>query len=497
MADVILVKLEPKSDSDCLPPPFGVLYLADALEKIGFKVRIFHEQGTKTALQKLLRTVSTEKPLFVGFSNFTTSPLNIAIKASKEIKKKHNIPIIWGGVHSTIFPEQTLKNDFVDLIVIGEGEETIVELTKSLMNEGLNSKSLASIKGIGFKNNGRIIINEPRPFIKNLDYYSPSWHLVEIDKYIYSKQHFYTDIGSKISGEKIAAIITSRGCPWRCGYCYNQVVNKRTFRAQSVKKVIKEVQYLKEFGISALIFEDDNFFVDKERALGIIRNIHTYWSSSIRADYIAKWGDNFVRELSDNGCIELRIGAESGSPRILDIMKKDIKVEQIIKSVELCSKYKIKMLFNFMVGIPGESWSDICQTLDLIDKLESMSDYVTISSMAIYAPWPGSFLSELAKEKGFKPPTSLEGWSRNWAQRMKLPAYADKRIKFIGFFRVLIRKDFSNLSFSFLAKLLRRIALLRWKRRYFRFPVDYYVPALFLRALRKIGLSKISKALYE
>ena len=150
-----------------------------------------------------------------------------------------------------------------------------------------------------------------------------------------------------------------------------------------------------------------------------------------------------------------------------------------------------------MVGIPGESWSDICQTLDLIDKLESMSDYVTISSLAIYAPWPGSFLSEVAKEKGFKPPTSLEGWSRNWAQRMKLPAYADKRVKFIGFFRVLIRKDFSNLSFSFLAKLLRRIALLRWKRRYFRFPVDYYVPALFLRALRKIGLSKISKALYK
>ncbi|MFQ6082632.1 MAG: B12-binding domain-containing radical SAM protein [Candidatus Aminicenantia bacterium] len=497
MVDVILVKLEPENETQGLPPPFGILYLADSLEKAGVKVKLFHKPASKTTIHKLIEDVSKEKPLFVGFSNFTTSPLNLAKKASIEIKKKFNIPIVWGGIHSTIFPEQTLMNNFIDIIVIGEGEETIVELTNLLSKKVLHPKDLADIQGIGLKNKGRIIINELRPFIKNLDTYSPAWHLLDIEKYIYTKQHFYTQIGSKISGEKIAAIITSRGCPWRCGYCYNQAVNKRNFRAQSVQKVIKEVQYLKKFDVSALIFEDDNFFASKNRALEIIRNINTSWSCSIRADYIAKWGDSFVKELSENGCFELRIGAESGSQRILDLMKKDITVEQIKKAVELCSQYKIRTLLNFMVGIPGESWSDVCKTLDFIDELEKIGKYVTISSVAIYAPWPGAFLSELAIKKGFRPPTSLEGWSKYWAQRVKLAPYSDKRIKFIGFYRVLIRKDFKNVSFPVMAKLLRRIALFRWNRRYFKFPLDYYIPAFFLRLLRKVGLTKISRALYE
>ncbi len=497
MAEVILVKLEPDYEIHRFAPPFGILYLADSLEKAGIKVKLIHKPGTKANIQNLLETISKEKPIFVGFSSFTSSCLIPTKKASIEIKKRYKIPIVWGGLHPTMLPRQTLENNFIDIITIGEGEETIVELTKFLSKKGLYIQGLTEIQGIGFVNNGRVVINEPRPFIKNLDKYSPAWHLLDIEKYIYTKKHFYSEIGSKLTGERITAIITSRGCPWRCGYCYNQAVNKRTFRAQSVQKVIKEVQYLKKFGISTLIFEDDNFFANKKRALEIIRNIDIQWSSTIRVDYIAKWGEDFVKELSNNKCLELRIGAESGSQRILDLMRKDITVEQIRKAVELCSQYKIRTLLNFMIGVPGESWSDVHITLDFMDELENISDYVSIGSPAIYVPWPGTFLSELAREKGFKPPNSLEGWSKYWAQRAKLSPYVDKRIKFIGFFKSLMRKNFNNLSFPFIAELLRRIAIFRWKRRFFRFALDYYIPAFFLRLLRKIGLTKISRALYE
>jgi hypothetical protein len=261
--------------------------------------------------------------------------------------------------------------------------------------------------------------------------------------------------------------------------------------------VIDEVESLKKLGVSALIFEDDNFFASKNRALEIIRSIKIPWSCSIRADYIAKWGDGFIKELSDNHCFELRIGAESGSPKILSLMNKDITLEQIREAIHLCSKYKIKNLLNFMVGIPGETWSDVCKTLDLIDDLEKFSEHVTVSSVGIYVPWPGGSLHELAIQKGFRPPSSMDGWSKFWAQHMKLSPYMDKRIKFIGFYKTLIRKDFQKLPFPVLAQLLRKIAIIRWRKRYFRFPVDYYLPALVLRLLRKIGLLKLSEAIYE
>ncbi|MBN1224497.1 MAG: B12-binding domain-containing radical SAM protein [Candidatus Aminicenantes bacterium] len=497
MTDIILAKLEPQHSADIAAPPFGILYLADALMKKGYSVALYHELGTKDAVQNLVRKVEKEKPIFVGFSNFTTSPLHMAKKASMDIKKQCGVPVIWGGVHPTIFPEETLRHDFVDIVAIGEGEETILELAALLSRQNLNADGLSKIMGIGFKRDGRVIINERRPFIKNLDDYSPAWDLVDIEKYLLSEKHFYTQIGSKISAQKMAAVITSRGCPWRCGYCYNQSVNKRTFRAQSVSKVVKEVENLKQLGVSALIFEDDNFFASRNRALEIIRNINMPWSCSIRADYIAKWGEGFIRELAANQCFELRIGAESGSQRILDLMKKDITVEQIREAIELCSQYKIKNLLNFMVGIPGESWDDVLQTLNLIDELERSSEHVTVSSVGIYAPWPGAFLHEKAVENGFRPPKTLEGWSQFWAQRMKMAPYMDRRIKFIGFYRTLIRKDFKRLPMPALARLLRGIALLRWQKRFFRYPLDYYVPAFFLRALRKIGLAKVSQAIYE
>jgi radical SAM superfamily enzyme YgiQ (UPF0313 family) len=497
MDDVVLVKFEPTQDTHNFAPPFGILYLADSLEKAGFSVELVHESGNNANIQKLVGLIEEKKPLFVGFSCFTSSALTPTIKASVEVKKRSKTPVVWGGVHATILPEQTLRNDYIDIIGIGEGEETIVELANLIGNKGLSPDGLAGIKGIGFKKNENLIVNEARPFIQDLDQYSPAWHLLGLENYIYTKQHFYTQVGSKMASEKIAALITSRGCPWRCGYCYNQAVNRRTFRVQSVEKVMREVDKLKEYGASAVIFEDDNLFGNKNRALEIIGKINMNWSSTIRADCIAKWGDGFVRELSENGCSELRIGAESGSHNVLNIMKKDITVGQIKEAVQLCSRVKIRSLLNFMIGVPGESWSDVCQTLDLLDEFKKVNQYISVGSPGIYLPFPQTGLYTEAVNMGFNPPDSTEGWAKDWGQKWKLAPYADKRIRYIGFYWSIIRRDFTNVSFPFFARLLRQIALLRWKKRYFRFALDYHVPAFFLRLIRKLGLRKISKAIYQ
>lgn len=497
MSDVVLVKLERGDKAHQTAPPFSLLYLGDALEKAGFTVRLYNEQGTESNIKQLLEVIQKENPLFVGFSCFTDLSLNYSKKASIEIKKKSDTQIVWGGIHPTILPEQTLKNDFIDIIAIGEGEETVVEIADVLKKKKHSHGELKNIKGIGFKSKRELRINEPRPFMKNLDAYSPAWHLLDPEKYIYSGKYFYTQVGSKLSEEKVAALYTSRGCPWRCGYCYNQAVNKRVFRSQTPKKTIKEILFWKRRNVSTIIFEDDNFFSDKNRVLDIIRNVDIKWSATIRANYIANWGEEFVKELSSNGCIELRIGAESGSQKILDIMKKDITVEQIKEAVDLCSKYRIKTLLNFMVGIPGETWEDVIMTLDFMDELEKKSEFVAIGSPGVFVPWPGLDLSKEAEQKGFVPPVTLDGWARQWAQRSKLAPYNDKRIKFLGFYKSLIRRDLSDLSFPFFAEVLQNIAMRRWDKRYFRYPVDYYIPHFFLELLRKSGMKKMSDALFE
>lgn len=143
MVDVILTKFESDYETHKFAPPFGILYLADSLEKAGVKVKLIHEPGSKENIQKLIKMIAKEKPIFVGFSSFTSSALHPTKRASMEIKKRFKTPIVWGGIHSTILSEETLKNDFIDILGIREGEETIVELANLINNKGLSINGLA------------------------------------------------------------------------------------------------------------------------------------------------------------------------------------------------------------------------------------------------------------------------------------------------------------------------------------------------------------------
>jgi anaerobic magnesium-protoporphyrin IX monomethyl ester cyclase len=372
MTDVILVKLDSEEREYRMAPPFGILYLADALEKAGFTVRLVHEIGTDADIQALVELVSIERPLFVGFSTLTGPPIVPTMRASMAIKEVLPVLVVWGGLHPTMLPEQTLMNDYIDLVVVGEGERTTVELAEVLRQHGMETEELSKVAGLAFKSNGKVVRTAQRPFIRELDDLHPAWRHLDVNRYFCSGQHFYTDVGSQFRGEKIAAVLTSRGCPWRCGFCYNQFVNKRTFRAQSAQKVISDIQNYKErYGITAIVFEDDYFFASKSRALEIIRHIGVPWTSTIRAHDVTRWGDDFIKELSQHNCAELRIGAESGSPRVLDLMEKDITVDHIKTAARLCLKHDVNVSMGFMVGIPGETWFDVLKTLELMDELHT------------------------------------------------------------------------------------------------------------------------------
>jgi anaerobic magnesium-protoporphyrin IX monomethyl ester cyclase len=196
----------------------------------------------------------------------------------------------------------------------------------------------------------------------------------------------------------------------------------------------------------------------------------------------------------------LRIGAESGSPRVLEMMAKDITVEQIREAAKVCLRNGVKPSLGFMVGTPGESWSDVRMTLDLMDELEAMGRGVAVLGPCIFTPFPGTPLYDEAVRHGFLSPTTLEEWSiRVWDHKQPLAPYADRRIRYVGYYRRLAqRSDLERLAFSLPTKVLSRIARFRWRRRFFHFPWDYTVPALGLKALSTIGVAgKLRGAMWK
>jgi radical SAM superfamily enzyme YgiQ (UPF0313 family) len=498
MAAIFLIKLEPDTESHTLAPPLGILYLASALENEGFEVRLYHERGTPENIQTLSREVVARQPLCVGISTFTGPSILPSLAFSKAIKQNSNIPVVWGGLHATMLPEQVLRNENIDLVVLGEGEETMAALAGALAGGRPSGQDLQAIRGLGYKEHGRIHINPPRPFISQLDRYAPAWHHLDINRYIYNNKFFYSLIGSRLPGDRIASLITSRGCPGRCGYCYNQFVNKRSFRAHSVERAARDIENLeRNHRATAIVFEDDCFFADKKRALDILRRIRVPWSASIRANYLARWGEELIQELAADHCFELRIGAESGSQRVLDIMGKDITIQEIYRSVELCRKHKINLLLGFMVGVPGESWEDMLQTFEMMDNLEKMG--VTVASgPALFYPYPGTPLYDRAIEMGFTPPQRIEDWAAQWGPKQPPVPYVDKRTRFVGYYRTLaLRRDLRGLKLPLFAKMLRFLARKRWEKRAFRVPIDYHLPRFFLQSFRALGLKKLVRAIYE
>jgi anaerobic magnesium-protoporphyrin IX monomethyl ester cyclase len=497
MCDVILAKLEGEQHS-LLAPPFGILFLANSLEESGFSTKLYHELGTKENIQRLVALVAQERPLFVGLSTLTGLSLLPTAWASEAIKKANNVPIVWGGLHPTMLPEQTLENAFVDIVCIGEGEETITELAAVLREEGQQSEKMANVAGIAYKVNGKAVINESRSFIQELDEIYPAWNRLDAKRYYSPERNFYAKQGYQLAAQNIGALTTSRGCPWRCGFCYNQFTNKRIFRAQSAERIVNEIQHCKkQYGITAVVFEDDYFFANKKRGLEVIRQLDIPWSSNVRADHMATWGDEFAKEVSERNCMELRIGAESGSQRVLDIMQKDITVDQIRTAVALCVKYNIPVTTGFMLGIPGEKWSDSLETLNFMEELEKMGDNVKTLGPAIFMPYPGTPLFDRAIEDGFDPPSSLEEWSTSfWGPKQKLSCYQDKRIQFILHYKTLLsRKNPDRLIYSIPIRFLKYLAKLRWKYKFFRFPIDYHGPLAVLKVLGRLRLPGLSEKL--
>lgn len=234
-----------------------------------------------------------------------------------------------GGAHPSSVPEKCIKDGF-DFVVVGEGEKAVTDISNNIIESG--------------------IIN--LPYIKDIDTIPfPARHLIDIHSY-----------GYDIDGRKATTIITSRGCHYRCAFCSKDVW-KKGVRFHSPEYVAREIEDIQQkYGINNILFLDDSFAYNKDRLLSILELIKPL-NINFRC-YINSKGmtDEILKKMYDAGCIEVGIGIESGSQKILDIVNKNTKVEDNLKLVNICKNIGIKVNAFIMIGLPGETYETVIQT---------------------------------------------------------------------------------------------------------------------------------------
>ena len=376
-------------------PPFGIMYVADALLQHGHQVKIFHE--TADGMAGFLQEVEREQPDWVGFSTITGPQLATTITATRAVKAM-GIPTVWGGVHATIMPRDVLREDYVDFVIVNEGEVTAQEFTAALAGR----RGFDAIKGLAWKDDtGVAQVNPERPFIQDLDDYRPRWDMLpDIPAYFLQSGPY----------QRAIPVYISRGCPFRCGFCYNEVVMKRTWRQHSEAVVVEQVRWLQEnYGIDAIDYADDYLFGRINAMKRMVEAVGMPWSGQVRVQLLKP---EFVQWMAETGCQWVNIGAESGSQAVLDSIHKDQKAWQIEWGVKNLAEYAphIEANLSFIIGLPAEDPEERRVTLDLIERVCDANPRARCS-VAIYMPYPGTPLWPDALERGYVPPADQMGWS--------------------------------------------------------------------------------------
>jgi radical SAM superfamily enzyme YgiQ (UPF0313 family) len=457
-------------------PPVSLLVIAPYLEAAGYEPIII-DQRIDNNYKKTIRQF-IEETIFVGVTSMTGEQLRYAIELVQFVKfLKPDMPVVFGGIHASLLPEQTVLHPGIDMVVVGEGEDVVVDIARHYERK----LPLDSIQGIYYKTNGTIRTTPLRDPINLETLRAPAWHLI-------SKNH-YSNFG----------IQCGRGCPHQCAFCYNRTFNRQQWRFRNPAQILEEIRFLYHtHDIRELIFLDDNFFTNFDRVaelcgLIIKHDILIQWSTTCRADYFARFTPSFVSMLKQSGMKLLFVGGESGSPEILKRIRKGITTEDILTMARVTRQYDIHVIVSFMLGFPFETPRDHALTFSIMDTIQRMSSAVCVNGVNIYTPYPGTELFDESQRNGFKPPRTLAGWSTYVYNMSNLPWLTHAKnsmlenISFISrfyFWHDHIKRSFLKYYYYPFYWFFRLSAVIRWKTRLFNQAVEW---SLF-RYIRKTFL---------
>lgn len=390
----------PPYDGPPLGAPLSLLCLASPLLQAGFEVKLVDNLISPDYEKTILR--EAHDALCLGISVLTGPHIGAAVRVSKAVKKlRPTLPIVFGGWHASLATQQTLREPYVDAVVRGQGELTLLELVQRIAG----GQDWHGVRGLSFKTPGGTIVHEPeRPVADINTLPAPAYHLADPGIY------------AAASGVRQLAYTSSVGCPYQCNYCTDQVFYKRRFNAYRVERVVNELaELVPRYNIEHVPLFDSNFLVDRKRAVAIAKGIvasgiKVQWDFQTSTDFLALMSDDDVRALAESGVHHIGFGTESASQEVLAMMNKRFQhVDQMVETARKTNLAGIHVVFNIILGYPGETEAHRQQTFRVMSDIAK--EYSNISfSPNIFTPYPGIPIWPQLKEMGVREPQSLEEW---------------------------------------------------------------------------------------
>jgi radical SAM superfamily enzyme YgiQ (UPF0313 family) len=374
-------------------PPFGALYIAAAIESAGHDVKIF-----KLCPENLTPDLTNFEA--VAFSISASATFNMFLECRAKSKFHPSVLLMAGGVHANLFPEQTLIDLAVDVVGIGEGEDTIIELLQQI-----ETRNFSAIHGICFQSNGTIYKSAARKIERNIDrFLFPARHLIPTSDFIMNDRMSNTSL-------RMTHIMPGRGCPFPCRYCASA---QTKVQYRSGNNLQRELLHLVEnYGIEGFAVVGNDFILSKtnvEEICTSIKGMDLEWSTLSRVDRVDK---TILAAMRNSGCYEIEFGVESGSQRILDAMDKRTTIEQVKTGIKLTYEAGVKNKVFLVHGYPGENMNTVSETIALLDEIGNWIERV---SLFRFVPLPGTHVYNNPNAFDLKGTDNSPEWNGDWSK---------------------------------------------------------------------------------
>ena len=382
-------------------PPLGLLAAASVACR-EFEVRVVDQRLPGDWRAALAAAIDADTAA-VCFTAMTGQMITRALEAAREARRLTAAPLVWGGIHASLLPEQAAAHELADYVVEGEGENALAELARRLAS----GADTAGIPGVWFKRDGRPSAPAPQELLDVNALPPVPYHLVDMERY-----------AQTYNGRRMFFYQSSRGCPCRCAYCYNRAFSRGRLRAKHADLVLREIKELREkYDFSLVYLLDDNFFIDQGRAMTILKGLKALGLGcvlqGVDIETLARLSDADLDFLEEAGVVRLAIGVESGVDRVRrEILNKSGSLELARAQVARFKGRSIAVLCSFIVGLPGETLTEIRETMRFGMEILKLGDNFRIPQFYIFAPYPGTEIYAGLERAGVAFPERLEDWGR-------------------------------------------------------------------------------------
>jgi anaerobic magnesium-protoporphyrin IX monomethyl ester cyclase len=413
--------------------PLAILALATPLQRAGYIVRIIDSTITPNFQERVLEEL--QDSLCLAISLVTGPMIRETATIAKAAKERFpDKPIILGGWHPSLLPDQTLAFPYIDVVVKGQGEDALLEIVQHIEA----GESLKGIQGVGYKVDGGLMFNAPRPLKPIRDLTPKAYHLADFDAY------------ERVCGRRWAMYVTSLACPFNCAYCTNEGLYGRKWNALDPDQVVEEMTDLvTRYQLRLLWVIDDNFLVDRQRAVaiaeGLVRTgVQFDWSIQASTNLVTRLSVEELKLLRRAGLSQIAHGVDSGSPEVLHMMNKDFqKIETIYQAATLLTEAGIRPSFNMIFGFPGESEKQRRESVRLM--MDVCRRFNTAEWWTnIFTPYPGAPVMKRSFELGIQVPKTFEGWADFFPRYTVLPWLKGKQHQRVQRMREYLRVAFNR-----------------------------------------------------